>query len=464
MTTRTPPKVLIVCTACMILLVIYAALDTKGSFNFHEPPGFMNYGMLAEAFVAGQLHLKQKVDPERLKSTDPLDPSTPYPFTFDAIIWDGKYYFHHEPLPGLIRAMILYTTGFALPTGAIVVTFVLGVLILLGELLCLIRRLYFPECPAWMIWYIWLSFALSGAQLYIASRPVVYHEAVAAGCFFVLAGSTLLVHGLSGARHGVATLCLAGICFGAAVACRASLVLYPVSFLLTFLAWSAIRRESLSITTQWALSFASPVFLWSAGLLAYNYLRFGNCLDFGKSHVIFPGYPVYLYLSSGGNFFSWKHVPYHLYHYLFSLPWIVGKFPFLRYPFEEFWANGAYLVRELVCSVFITTPVLLLSLPFPFLFRRACVRDRLSLILVFFGVSSLAVLALLSAWFWAAARYYYDLTPILFILAFCNLAVFWDRIATSPRRKALAKVVLSLLFMGNVLMGLLLGLTGTMQQ
>jgi hypothetical protein len=458
-----PTIVLGWCLLCVILLILYVGLDTKGSFRFQERPGFMNYGMLAEAFISGQLHLKQPVDPERLRSRDPLDPSTPYPFMFDAIIWNGKYYFQHEPLPGFLRAMVLSATGVALPTGAIVVSCALGVFIFLGTLLCLIRRYYFPESPVWMLWYIWLSFALSGIQLYIVSRPVVYHEAVAEGCFFVLAGCTLLVSGLSSARRSFITPCLSGLCFAVAVACRAFLVLYPVCFLLSFLAFSALRRESLAATIGWALSFAAPVALSIAGLFAYNYFRFGDCLDFGKYHVILPKYPDYLYISVGGNFFSWKHVPYHLYHYLLSFPSIVCKFPFLRYPYEAFWINGTYMIKELVCSVFITMPILLLSLPAPVLFRNLHIRDQLALIVIFFGVSSVAVLAVLSSFFGATARYFYDFTPILFVLAFCNLAVFWDRVTTGFRSKTIAKVVLSLLFIGNLLMGLLLGLTGTIQ-
>ncbi len=464
MTTRTPPKVLIVCTACLILLVLYAALDTKGSFNFQERPGFMTYGMLAEAFVSGQLHLKQEVDPQRLRSPDPLDPSTPYPYQFDLIIWHGKYYLPREPLPGLIRAVILYAAGLALTTGQVVVTFAFGVFLLLGALLWFISRRYFPESPGWMFWYIWLSFGLSGTQLYIVSRPVVYHESDAAACFFVLAGCTLLVRGLIGARHVLITACLSGICFGLAVACRALLVLYPACFLLIFLTISAIRRESAKTTIGWTLSFAGPVVLCVAALLAYNYLRFGTLLDFGYSHVIVPTHSAYLYLTLGGHLFSWKHVPYHLYEYLFSLPSIVSKFPFLRYPYGALWVNDVYLTRELVCSVFITMPVLLLSLPLPLLFRHIRKNDRLKLILSFFVVSPLMVLAALCAFYGTVARYYYEFTPILFVVAFCNLAVFWDKIATSSRRKTLAKVVLSLLFVGNLLMGLLLGLTGTMQQ
>ncbi len=455
-----PAIVLSVCSLCLILLVLYTGLDTSGSFRFQEREGFMDYGMLAEAFVSGQLHLKQPVDPERLISPDPLDPSTPYPYMWDAIIWNGKYYFQHEPLPGVIRAILLYTTGLALPTGAVVVTFTLGVFILQGALLWMMRRRYFPESPTWMFWYVWISFGVSGVQLYIASRPMVHNEAVAAGCFFMLAGSTLLVHALSDERHSLIVAAMAGTCFGAAVACRALLILYPACFLLIFLIFAAIRRESIKTTIHWTLSFGGPMVLCVAALLAYNYLRFGDPLDFGRLHMIVPRYQQYLYVIVGGHYFSWKHIPYQLYYYVLSLPLIVNRFPFLRYPFGAFWNNGIYLHREAVCSIFAAMPVLLLSLPFPFLFKRIDTKDRLSLILLFFGVSCLAILVVLSFSFGAVARYYYDFTPILFVLAFCNLAVFWDRIATDHRRKTLARVVLSLVFMGNAFMGLLLGLTG----
>jgi hypothetical protein len=217
------------------------------------------------------------------------------------------------------------------------------------------------------------------------------------------------------------------------------------------------------MTTKWTLSFGGPVVLWVCGLLAYNYSRFGDPLDFGYSHVITGRYAQFLYLTLGEHLFRWKHVPYQLHYYLLSLPKIVSKFPYLRYPFAEFWVNDVYLTRELVCSVFAAMPVLLLSLPFPLLVRDAGTRNRLSLILVFFGVSSLAIVAVLSAFYGSAARYYFEFTPLLFVLSFCTLAAFWDRITTNSRRKTAAKVALSLLFMGNVFMGLLLGLTGAMQ-
>jgi hypothetical protein len=330
----------------------------------------------------------------------------------------------------------------------------------MGAFLWMMRGRYFPESPPWMFWYIWISFGLSGPQLYVASRPLVYHEAIAAGCFFVLAGCTLLVRALTGARHGLIAVSLAGTCFGAAAASRALLVLYPACFLVIFLIFSAIRRESITTTVKWTLAFGGPVALWVGALLAYNYFRFGDPLDFGRSHMIASLSPQYLYVNVGGHYFSWKHVPYQLYYYLLSLPLVVNRFPYLRYPFDFFWTNGIYLQRERVCSLFVVMPVLLLSLPFPFLFRRLNAEGRLSMILAFIGASSLAVLLVLCASFGSTARYYYDFTPVLFILAFCSLAAFWDRVSSSSLRKTLAKAILLLLFVGNLFMGLLLGLSG----
>ncbi len=455
-----PPNILHICFLCLVLLVIYAALNTGGSFHFKEREGFADYGMLAQAFVSGQLHLKQPVDPQRLASRDPLDPSTPYPYLDDALIWNGKYYFQQEPLPALIRAVFLYTLGLTLPTGAVVVTFTFGVFLLMGVILQIMRRRYFPASSPWMFWYIWISFALSGTQLYMASRLVVYHEAIAVGCFLVLAGCAFLVHALSGARHDLIAASLAGTCFGAATASRALLILYPACFLAIFLVFSAIRRESIKTTIEWTLSFGFPVALWAAVLLAYNYLRFGDPLDFGRLHMIASLFPQYLYVNVGGHYFSWKHVPYQLYYYLLSLPLAVNRFPYLRYPFEAFWTDGIYLYRERVCSFFVAMPALLLVLPLPFLFGRLRMEDRLCLILAFFGVSCLGVLGVLSFSFGSTARYYYDFTPVLFILAFCSLAASWDRVASSSLRKTLAKAILLLLFVGNLFMGLLLGLSG----
>jgi hypothetical protein len=460
-------SIVAVCLLTFVLLVTYVALNTSGTFHFTERPGFMNYGMLAEAFAAGHLYLEQEVDPERLKMTDPRDPSAPYPYIFDSVIWNGKYYFQQEPLPGLIRVMLLCATGITVPTSVVVVMTALGIFLVLGMLLRLIQQQHFPESRDWMLWYIWLAFGFSGIQLYIASRPVVYHEASGEGCFLVLTGCLLLFHGLGRVRRGLLMAGLSGMCFGAAIACRALLVVYPMTFIFCFLAFALIRRERPAGTLKWAFVIAGPVCVWIGALLFYNHLRFGDWLDFGRSHVIFLKRLDYLYCTLEGKFFRWEHIPHHLHDYLLSLPWIINKFPYLRYPYGEVrlsvGADDIYLIRELVCSVFVTMPVLLLALPFPLLPRRCLNRGRLSLILVFLGMSAIAVLGLLSAFVGAAARYYYDFTPALFILAFCNLAAFSDKFESLPRTESVGRGVLVVLFLGNLFMGLLLGLTGAVQ-
>lgn len=452
-----------ICLLSVFLLILYVGLNTRGSFRFEERPGFMTYGMLAEAFVSGQLHLKQEVDQNRLRSPDPLDPSTPYPYWFDLIIWDGKYYVPREPLPGLIRALILYVIGLPLHTGEVIITFAFGSFLLLGLVLWSIINRFLPESPDWMIWYFWVAFGVSGTQLYIVGRPVVYHESDATACFFLLAGCALLIRGLSSARHNLTIASLSGTCFGLAVGCRALLILYPVCLVLMLLAFALAQRQSLKTTVAWAIFFSGPVAAGVALLWAYNYLRFGNPLEFGYTHVIVPTYSAYVYLTLGENLFSWKHVPYHFYQYLISLPLVVSKFPYLRYPFESSWVDDVYLTREAVCSMFITMPVLVMLLPIMYLFKHPQTKNELKPVLSFFLVSPLVVFVMLSAFYGASARYYYEFVPMLFVVAFCNLAMLWNRVTTTPWSKVATVAILSFLFFGNLAMGFILGYTGAVQ-
>ena len=77
------------------------------------------------------------------------------------------------------------------------------------------------------------------------------------------------------------------------------------------------------------------------------------------------GIPGLSVLSVGGNLLQLETRSLSSLLLPLSFPSIVSKFPFLRYPNEAFWINGTYMIKELVCSVFITMPVLLLSLSFP---------------------------------------------------------------------------------------------------
>ncbi len=228
---------------CLLLVAVYLPLITKGSFQFNEIPGFPNYDMLASAFLSKQLHLKQEVDPRRLQAENPLDPSHPSPFQFDTVIWKEKYYLQHEPFPALLHAAWTALTGRPCTTGVMIFLSVSGVLIILSLLLMNLNRWYFKYSPPWIFWGIWTSFSLSSVQLYMVSRPVIYHEAIAMGSLLSLSGILFVMIALHADNKRTALLALAGSCFGAAVCCRASLIFYPITLLASIIAFRLFQKK-----------------------------------------------------------------------------------------------------------------------------------------------------------------------------------------------------------------------------
>ncbi len=365
-------KVLWICLLCLLLLAIYWALDTHGSFSFGERPGFLNYNMLAESLLAGQVHLRQEVHPGRLKERDQANPTLPYPYMFDAIVFQGKYYLHHLPFPALIHASWTAVAGYPLATGFMVVLAALGCVVWLGLILWRIRQTFFEQSPAWILWFVLASFALSGVQLYMVSRPVIYHEAIATGVFLALGGVAVCILIMTSPSVNNLMACIAGLLFGAAIACRATLVFYPLCFAACLTADSILRKRTPATIFKQSCSLLAPVAVSVGLLLLYNHARFGDFFYSGLRHVALPFPKVYEYCCLQGNYFRLAHVPYHLYYWLLGVPDVAlwGWFPYLSRPLDATVLNEVMVLREKVGSIFLLTPVLLLILPVPGLLQH----------------------------------------------------------------------------------------------
>ena len=445
------------------LLAFYTGFNTKLQWRFEERPGFAKYDDLAAAFLAGQLHLKEKVDPGRLASGDPLNPGLPYPYRFDSIIWDGKYYFQHAPFPALIHALWIRLTGLPGQTGFFVVLCSAGTVIVLGLLLGLVRKSSLQDSPSWIFWYCVASFALCGPQMYIASRPVVYNEAVCFGALFILAGTALLARSLVADGRQLRWLIVAGACFGAAVTSRAVLIFYPFSFVACYLIWAYKSGRLRPFVGAQVCAFLSPIAVFVGLLLMYNYLRFGNGLEFGARHIAFPDILQYRYLTRGGNFFRLEHMPYQLQHYLFLIPELTDKFPYFKPPGSSVTEADVSVIRELVYSVFLTVPVVILALASAIGWNTRAANDNLAPIYTFCIVGPLAQLVVLSCFVRAAIRYVYDFLPLIFVLVFLGTTAVWKKSSGNTIMRRIVTAGLALLFLGTVLVGIYYGRVGALQ-
>jgi hypothetical protein len=428
MMTKITVKKALVCCLTLMLCVAYVALNTGGSFRFDERPNFLTYDMLAEAFLAGQVHLSQPVDPERLKCEDPADPALPYPCLFDAVIYDGKYYLYQSPLPAVPHALWRLVTDRRLPTGSVVVAAAFGTLLWVGIILFRIRQAFFPESPEWILWFTILFFCFSGIQLYMVSRPVIYNEQIAVGVFFAVGGSAVFISGLVRSVLTARRLFLAGLLFGAALACRPPLILYLASFLMCLVIWLIWTRQSVAIIFYQAAALCLPTLFFLVMLFVYNYLRFGDCFDFGLRNVALPSADCYRYACREGFFFRLDHVSHNLFIYLLSWPHLQlrGYLPILKFPVETVVFGDVLIYKENVNCLFIMMPMLTCLFLLPLLRRRLRGRPILGLVLAGCALSSLMIFGLFTMAFCSTVRYLYEFCPLLFVLVFAAVASTWD--------------------------------------
>jgi hypothetical protein len=439
------------------LSVFYCFLSTKGSFEFREIENLMNYDMLAEALLSGQLHLKMEMDPERAAAPDPCDPELTCHGLTDAIAFKGKYYLLQQPLPAVFHGMWMVLTGRALPTGVGVTLTSTGCLILLGLILLRIRNTFFTESPAWILWFTWLSFAMSGAQLYMLGRPIIYHETISFGMMFVMLGAWLFISSLTAARNQTVFLTLSAISFGAAGACKATYFLYPATFFACWFLYSVTTTRQIKYLVSRSIFFVLPVAFFVAILLAYNYVIFGSLFDFGRKYSILAQAGLYEYCCVKGHYFRLDHAIYNLYNYFFTLPSVHHgtRFTTLSFGGVHYIAVGDVLMgRQDLISIPLMMPVLLgvvLALP-SVNWSKGLTRINTCCVL-----SSMAVFGILSLYHWAAARFLYEFTPLLFVIVYCGLVSLWEAVRQNGSLRRLTVVGLGLIFCGNTMMGLIAG-------
>jgi hypothetical protein len=456
---------LLIALLLIILLVFYCFLSTQGSFEFHEIDTLMNYDMLAEAFLSGQLHLKLEMDPDRANSPDPSDPELPYHGLTYAIAFHGKYYLLQQPLPAVFHALWMLLTGVSLPTGVGVTLTAIGCLLLLGFILLKVRDAFFSDSPAWILWFTCLSFALSATQLYITGGPGIYHETITFGMMFVFLGTLLFIHSLISTQKEIVLLALSGICFGAAGACKATLFFYPFSFFACWFFYSATRTRQIKYLTSRAFCFLFPVALFVSILLIYNYLRFGSLFDFGRQYSVIGQPGFYEYCCIKGHFFRIDHLKYNLFNYFCTLPVIHHGQNFTSLSFggvHDIAVGDLLMGRQDLISIPIMMPVMFALLLMPLLAKTANRSRVLTLIVACCITSSVVMFGLIASYHWAAARYIYEFTPLLFIVIYWVLVRLWESVRRHDGLRRLTLVGLGLLFCANTMMGLIAGIIAFM--
>lgn len=461
-----------------IVLLIYLWYLTSGTMTTWTP--YSSYfDKLGSAFYAGQLHLLERPPDALLALDNPYDYRNRegIGYLWDALLYQGKYYYYWGPVPGLAVWMVKLIAGpqVVVEDQHLILAFTTGLNLVVALLLLRLRAVLYPNVPAWTLLALVLLAGLAVPVLWLVNRPSVYEVAIAGGQFFLLLGLFAAVRYVTRLNSSPAWLLIAGLAWGAAVNCRLNLAL-AVGFFCLLLAWREFRshRQLAPAVTRIAW-LAAPLIIWAAAAGWYNAARFGSVLETGHRYQLTG-------MALTGNYsdtFSAAYILPSLYSYLIRpLAVIPGDFPFVFAPFiqESMWPwwirlPEHYYYPEPVAGVLAAVPAIW-AVFLPLLGwaregwlwineywepRRANPAERWVGFLLAGGAVSLLLPLLM--FISSSMRYLADVVPVLVILAAIGYWSSWTALRSRTFWRGVLSLAVLLLIISSIVMSLLANFT-----
>lgn len=320
-------RALVVVASCAVVwLYFWIARPAISQLLGNHSAQTAYYNRLVDGFRSGHLYLAGDPAPEMAKLKNPYDPIENGPYRLhDATYYKGKYYLYFGPTPALVLfwPYVAITGEYLWHRQAVAIFGSAAFLISVG-LLCAIRRRYFPRAGAWAMFFAVIGLGFANTIPIVLRRPDVWEVPITCSAMFVLLALVALWRAIHHAADRTGWTAIASVFYGFAIGARPPVLLGAAMLLVPALyAW---RREQRDLATVRRLVFAAviPVTLFGLALLTYNWLRFGNPLEFGQKYQV-AGVDNTQVTFFGGSFF-W----YHLRLYFWEPAHWFQYFPFVR--------------------------------------------------------------------------------------------------------------------------------------
>jgi hypothetical protein len=437
------PRIELLALALLCLGVIagycWITLPAIPQYGLLEPSQ-QHFNLLVAGFRSGQLSLKQEPPPELAKLADPYDPGQNARYRLhDASYFNGKYYIYYGVTPALILFWpYLALTGHYLAQKYAVAVFCSVGFLIGAALVWGIRRRSFPGVGAWTLLAMVLAVGAVNCTAFLLRRPEMYEVSTSCAFSMVMAALVAVWCSLGGGRRPLAWIALASLFFGLAVGARptflfgAACLLIPVARLL-----SPPLEPGNDRRRGWRLGLAAfaPLVSIGIGLAVYNYLRFGNPLEFGIKYLMM-GKKVSTFFV-----FNWRYILLNLRLYFFQPARLMEYFPFVREAAVPP-LDAGYGFTEDPFGVFVNIPFLLLAFAAPLAWRNPDANGTARLRRFASAVAWLALtsVGVLLTYVVASIRYEVDFTPYLTILAVLGVFGIEGYFAGHRRWRPLARL------------------------
>ena len=424
----------------------------RGPESMYGYPTNELYALLATSFLHGKTDLPIQPRPELLALPDPYDPIVNVQYRVqDASLYKGHYYMYFGAVPA-VTLFLPYrvVTGSDLSNRAAMPIFCIAGYLSSCALFFLLGRHNEWVLPFWLECAILVSLSSMSVVSIMLRAPWFYQVAIAAGYFFVMAGFLVLAKAILSSRAAGKWLVLAGLMFGLAVGCR------PHFVLICGIVLGAVAiRSGRGVKPVLALAAGMAV----CGILLgwYNYVRFDNPLEFGRSYQLtsFRSRPGSSYQ---GQELSWNTALPAAEKLLFLAPradttWpffnLVGIDPLMGRGGKIFWDEDAV-------GLVPAAPFALLGLCLPLFLSRWPVAPGLldggSVRLLYTMYwSAVTILFVLCTGGWVCGRYLVDFAPLFTFLGVSVVAMLWQMVRARPVKPILLFGILAVTAYGVVL-------------
>jgi hypothetical protein len=470
----------------LLVCVYYAWLVAVGDIS-KWPPAYDGYfGMQANAFAAGQLHLLESPRPELVALADPYEPSQNHPYRMhDALLHKGKdgtwrYYFYWGPVPALMLLPFKLIPAVPWKVPDYNLTLGLAVVLVLGVAAVMVRvreRWFAGVVPWWVVGPCVLAAGLVNPLPYTMARASIYEGSIIGAHALMVWGIFLAMLALDRAPRWW-LLAPAGLLWGLAVGTRVSLAPAVVAIALVATLRLGVWWRGTFRTDRRRVLFAfaglvAPLVACAIGLAVYNFVRFGSFMEFGVRYQL-AGLNMHRMATEGPRMMDGRYVRPNLLRYLFEWGEVSPAFPFLtpsggRPAFIERWnlPRDQYGMDKVVGVVPFSPWLCLGAIAVVALFtsRRRFPTDRadrgseawLTMSLLVFAVVAVVPSLFMTG---SVMRYMLDGSPYWSILAAIGVFqwVRWNR--NTGRANTAVYLIAGELLVVSIVFGLLLGMTG----
>jgi hypothetical protein len=423
------------------LTYFHPSRDNFRSLRQKESSGY--YGALSDAFLSGQVSMKELPDPRLLKSENPYVVQLDIPRPHDMSLYKGKLYLYFGPAPAIILFIPwrLISGAWLEDQGGTKIFCIVG-LILGATLMRRIWRRHFEDCgEGWLL----LGIAVLGwgsPIFYLSQNPTFYAVPISAAFCCIMAVAVLVERALASETTAgrIALLASASLAYGFAVGSRPN-YLFGLPVLLVPGLYLYVKGSKNSARPWLSLVAAIlPAAIAGLAIAAYNYARFDSPFEFGMRFALMPEDMRHARLMGFENLRG------NLSNYLFRPALYVRYYPF-------FLTNGAFGMVPYLPFSFLGPVLIGISL------LNAAFRKRTELLvlcLTLLGVASGNLFSLGLFYYFGELRYMADFVPVFLLLGTIG-AFALSGTASNPSRTfriatSTAAIFLAVLTLGDSLL------------